>query len=107
MNHSLNNKVKLLNLINKNPQLRVIPLISNSFANSYNLYSTYTTGCIGNSFISKYCYFNFSGTNEFIMYENKIIIEDYLSKHPEQNSNINIDKINWIPAIFFYLTPSK
>lgn len=103
----MNNVNALLTLINENPQLPVIPLICNSFADYYNLYSDYTIGCIGTSFISKYCYFGFSGTKEFIIYEDKDIIEDYLTKHSVQNSDMFLDKINWTSAIFFYLNSPK
>lgn len=52
-NANKTNAQSLGQLINEHPELPVIPLLCNSFAEYYNLYTDYTTGCIGTSFISK------------------------------------------------------
>lgn len=97
------NAQSLGQLINENPDLPVIPLICNSFADYYNLYTDYTTGFIGTSFISKYCYYNFGGKKEFVIYEDIDLIEDYLLKHNVKDTKTAISKIKWTSAIFFYL----
>ncbi len=97
------NAQSLGQLISEHPELPVIPLISNSFADYYNLYTDYTTGCIGTSFISKYCHYNFGGKKEFVIYEDVNLIEDYLLKHNAKDTEMAINKITWTSAIFFYL----
>lgn len=93
----------LAQLINGHPELPVIPLICNSFSEYYNLYTDYTTGCIGTSFISKYCYYKFYNQEEFVIYEDIDSIEDYLLRHQIKDIEMVMNKIQWTPAIFFYL----
>lgn len=87
----------------ENPELPVIPLICNSFADYYNLYTDYTTGYIGTSFISKYCYYDFGGQKEFVIYKHIDLIENYLLSHHVKDTEMAINKIEWTSAIFFYL----
>lgn len=97
------NAQSLGQLINEHPELPVIPLICNSFAEYYNLYTDYTTGCIGTSFISKYCYYNFGSKKEFVIYEDIDLIEGYLLRRHVKDVKMILNKIKWTPAIFFYL----
>lgn len=60
-NTNKSNTLSLGQLINKHPELPVIPLICNSFADYYTLYADYTARCIEISFISIYCDYNFNG----------------------------------------------
>ncbi len=103
INTNKTNAQSLGQLINEHPDLPVIPLICNSFAEYYNLYTDYTTGCIGTSFISKYCYYNFGGKKEFVIYEEVDLIEGYLLSHHVKDIEMILNKIKWTPAIFFYL----
>ena len=48
-NTNKTNVQSLSQLINEHPKLPVIPLICNTFADYCNLYTDYTTGCIGTS----------------------------------------------------------
>ena len=102
-NTNKTNAQSLGQLINDHPELPTIPLICNSFAEYYNLYTDYTTGCIGTSFISKYCYYNFGGKKEFVIYEDIDIIESYLLRHHVKDVKMVLSKIKWTSAIFFYL----
>lgn len=102
-NTNKTNAQSLSQLINEHPDLPVIPLICNSFSEYYNLYTDYTTGCIGTSFISKYCYYKFYDQKEFVIYEDIDSIEDYLLRHHVKDIKVTMSKIEWTPAIFFYL----
>lgn len=103
INTNKTNAQSLGQLINEHPDLPVIPLICNSFVEYYNLYTDYTTGCIGTSFISKYCYYSFGDEEEFVIYEDIDLIESYLLMHHVKDIEIIISEIKWTPAIFFYL----
>lgn len=102
-NTNKTNVQSLSQLINEHPKLPVIPLICNTFADYCNLYTDYTIGCIGTSFISKYCYYNFGGKKEFVIYEDVDLIEDYLLRHQVKDIKMVMNKLQWTPAIFFYL----
>lgn len=102
-NTNKTNAQSLSQLINEHPELPVIPLICNSFAEHYNLYIDYTTRCIGTSSISKYCYYNFDVKKEFVIYEDVDLIESYLLRHRVKNIKMELSKIKWTSAIFFYL----
>lgn len=103
LNTNKTNFQALEQLINEYPELPVIPLILDSFVEYYNLYTDYTIGCIGTSFISKYCYYNLGGEKLLITYEDIDLIEDYLSRHDVQDIEAELNNIKWIPAIFFHL----
>ncbi len=102
-NTNKTNAQSLGQLINEHPELPVIPLICNSFAEYYNLYTDYTTGCIGTSFISKYCHYNLGGKKEFVIYEDVDLIESYLLRQQFKNIKTELNNIKWTSAIFFYL----
>lgn len=88
----------------ENPKLPVIPLICNSFVEYYNIDTDYTTGYIGTSFISKYCYYDFgSGEKEFVIYDDIDLIEDNLLRKNVKDIETEINKIEWTSAIFLYL----
>lgn len=103
VNTNKTNAQSLGQLIHEHPVLPVIPLICNSFADYCNLYTDYTTECIGSSFISKYCYYNFDGKKEFVIYEDVALIERYLLRHLVKGVKMILNKIKRTPAIFFYI----
>lgn len=99
-------KRELLQLIEENCDLEVIPLVSYQATNYLDEDNTYNACKFVNPFKGKYCYFDFYGTKQFILEQNKILIEEYLYKYISEDKEIiknELEKIEWKEAIFVYI----
>lgn len=104
----MNDREYLVNLIEENTELPVIPLIGDSYVNFYDYSAEYGLGKLGSVLISEYCVYPMYGKECYVLKCNQMILEEYLLDHnlcknvPDmlQYVKSEMNKIEWKKAIF-------
>ncbi len=92
MQISTNNFLKLMDLTNKNQELPVLPVISESICDFINPYTDFTLCEFGEPYIMEYCYYQ--------LYSEIEIYSEYEKDEIEKDASSKNKKVEWKKAIF-------